>query len=95
MTQKLTPEKLLNFAKAVEELAHEHLGANGVKGIAVGLNYSTYNDFRKVTFTDKTLVGEVIEHPEPLPYEGLTFYGFVTVGYVENFPAFKATFKFR
>jgi hypothetical protein len=42
MSQNITPEKLLNFAKAVEKLAHEHLGANGVHKVHVSLDPETY-----------------------------------------------------
>lgn len=84
----------MEFATAVEKLAHEHLGANGVKGIAIGLDYDTYNDTRRLAFTQRELVVEAVEHTPSLPHEGLTFFSFVTVGYVENFPAFKSTFKF-
>ncbi|HKF94130.1 MAG TPA: hypothetical protein VKB96_05925 [Gammaproteobacteria bacterium] len=42
MSQNITEAKLSSFAKAVSKAAHEHLGANGVISIAVGLDRDTY-----------------------------------------------------
>jgi hypothetical protein len=61
MSQHVTKDKLDAFANAVTKAAHEHLGANGVISIAIGLDYETYSFARMEKMRDSLDMGFI--HP--------------------------------
>jgi hypothetical protein len=61
MSNNVTKEKLDAFAAAVTKAASEHLGANGVISIAIGLDYETYCNARMEKMRDSLDTGFI--HP--------------------------------
>jgi hypothetical protein len=59
MSQNITPDKLKAFTLAVMDAAHMHLGANGVKGVVIGLDVDTYYRARMEYLRDPNSMGEV------------------------------------
>jgi hypothetical protein len=92
MSQSITGEKLTAFAEAVIKAAHEHLGANGVIGVAVGLNYDTYNA-TLAEYLKSDQARAVVNLATDQLHHGWTYGGFVTVKYVESWGAFNQSIR--
>lgn len=90
MSNNITPDMLANFIEEVERAAQTHLGRNGIKAIAIGVDRSTYFDTYLHFISQQSVPDAVYDHGgKVLPYFG----DFACVVPVETYGQFVEVFR--